>query len=349
MQDKIEVLEKNKKFFTEYEPKFIELFLKTINKNILSQKEIKIIYQVLFLKPFILKNKQIPIILEIEKKLNNYDISLHSLLEKIFFFITNAFIKYLLINQSSYFELKEFVNICNFYLEYFKQHKLKYIPLPKEIYDIFSNKEKITIYNAYKGIPLSYKTSILSINNNDIIVNASIHFIFASKFNTEIYFNQEDKNYYFVGEIKKFDIEKKTLTITNIKKIQRNLPKRKYIRVQPKEEIEVTIIGETNNIKAKLFDISLQGMAIILNNNYFEISERVETMFTLEIENKKYLLDIFGEIRSITKIDENTYKYHIYFEPNPKDEKILEKYIVNREKEIINELKEMINNHFFFL
>jgi c-di-GMP-binding flagellar brake protein YcgR len=344
----IKVLEKNKTFFKEYKSKFIELFLKNIKENILSKKEIELIYNVLFVKPFILKNKQIHAILEIEKKLHNYDISLSSILERLFFFITNAFIRYSLINQLSYSELKELTTICNFYLEYFKKHKLKYIHLPKEIYEIYNNKEKISIYNIYKGIPISHNTYILSIENSNIKINATINFIFASKFNSEIYFNQENKNYYFTGEVKDFDIEKKTITLTNIKKIQRDLPKRKQIRVQPKEEIEVTIIGETNNIKSKLFDISLQGMAIILDNNYFEISEKVETMFTLELD-KKYLLDIIGEIRSVTKIDENIYKYHIYFEPNPKDEKILEKYIVNREKEIINELREMINNHFFFL
>lgn len=348
MQDKIEVLEKNKKFFTEYEPKFIELFLKNIKGDILSQKEIKLTYNVLFIKPFILKNKQIPAILEIEKKLHNYDISLSSILERLFFFITNAFIRYSLINQLSYSELKELTIICDFYLEYFKKRKLKYMQLPKEIYDIYNNKEKISIYNIYKGIPISHNTYILSIENSNIKINATINFIFASKFNSEIYFNQENKNYYFTGEVKDIDIEKKTITLTNIKKIQRDLPKRKHIRVQPKEEIEVIIIGETNNIKSKLFDISLQGMAIILDNNYFEISEKVEAMFTLKID-KKYLLDIIGEIRSITKIDENIYKYHIYFEPNTKDEKILEKYIVNREKEIINELKEMIENQFIFL
>jgi c-di-GMP-binding flagellar brake protein YcgR len=344
----IKVLEKNKTFFKEYKSKFIELFLKNVKENILSKKEIELIYNVLFVKPFILKNKQIHAILEIEKKLHNYDISLSSILERLFFFITNAFIRYSLINQLSYSELKELTTICNFYLEYFKKHKLKYIHLPKEIYEIYNNKEKISIYNIYKGIPISHNTYILSIENSNIKINATINFIFASKFNSEIYFNQENKNYYFTGEVKDFDIEKKTITLTNIKKIQRDLPKRKQIRVQPKEEIEVTIIGETNNIKSKLFDISLQGMAIILDNNYFEISEKVETMFTLELD-KKYLLDIIGEIRSVTKIDENIYKYHIYFEPNPKDEKILEKYIVNREKEIINELREMINNHFFFL
>jgi hypothetical protein len=89
-------------------------------------------------------------------------------------------------------------------------------------------------------------------------------------------------------------------------------------------------------------------MALILSKNYFEISEKVETIFTLEID-KKYLLDLVGEIRSITKIDKNIYKYHIFFEPGPKEEKILEKYVINREKEIINELKEMIENQFIFL
>jgi hypothetical protein len=348
MQDKIEVLEKNKKFFTEYEPKFIELFLKNIKGDILSQKEIKLTYNVLFIKPFILKNKQIPAILKIEEKLNNYDISLSSILERLFFFITNAFIRYLLINRLSYNELKEFTIICNFYLEYFKKHKFKYIQLPNEIYEIYKNREKVTIYNIYKGIPISHDTYILSINKTDIALNATINFIFASKFNSEIYFNQENKNYYFVGEVKNFDIDKKIIILTNIKKIQRDLPKRKHIRVQPKEDIYVTIIGKSNNIQAKLYDISIQGMSLIVDNKYFDISEKVETIFTLEVD-KKYILEIVGEIRSITKIDENIYKYHIYFKANPKDEKILEKYVVNREKEIINELREMIDNHFFFL
>ncbi|GAX87216.1 conserved hypothetical protein [Lebetimonas natsushimae] len=346
--NKIRIIEKNKKFFKEYENKFTELFLKNINKDIISQKEIKQIYNFLFISPFLLENKQIPEILKIEEKLYDYNVSLFSILERIFFFMTNAFIKYLLINQIHYSELKDFTIICNFYIEYLKKRKLNEIQLPNEIYEIYKNNEKITIYNVYKGIPISHNTHILIIKNNEIILNSTINFIFASKFNSEIYFNQENKNYYFIAEVKDFNLHKKTITLTNIKKIQRNLPKRKHIRVQPKEEIDVTIISETNNIRAKLYDISFQGMALMLNNNYFEISEKVETIFTLKID-KKYLFDIIGEIRSITKINQNLYKYHIYFKANPKDEKILEKYIVKREKEIINELNELIENQFIRL
>lgn len=349
MNDKIKIIEQNKNFFKNYENKFIELFIKILNqKNILSFEEIKKIYNLFFIEPFLLENKHITEILKIEEKLSYYDYSLSLLLERIFFFMTNAFIKYLLINQLKYSNLKDFTIICNFYLEYLNKHKFNETELPKEIFEIYKNKEKITVYNAYKGIPISYQTNIIDIQNDSIIINSSVNFILASKFNNEIYFNQENKNYYFTGEVKDFDLNNKTVTVTNIKKIQRDLPKRKHIRVQPNEEIEVIIIGETNNIKAKLFDISLQGMAIILDNNYFEISEKVETMFTLEID-KKYIMDIIGEIKSITKIDENIYKYHIYFKPNQKDEKILEKYIIKREKEIISELKRLIKDQFIRL
>jgi hypothetical protein len=51
----IEVLEKNKKFFKEYKSKFIELFLKIVKENILSQKEIELIYNILFIKPFLFR------------------------------------------------------------------------------------------------------------------------------------------------------------------------------------------------------------------------------------------------------------------------------------------------------
>jgi c-di-GMP-binding flagellar brake protein YcgR len=345
----IEVLNKHKTFFKNYETKFIEIFSKQLHENILSTKEIKLIYHVLFIKPFILKNRQIPALINIESKLRNYDISLYSILERVFFFLSNNFIKYLLVNQNHYSELYELSSICNFYLEYFKNHLAKENPLLPEIYEIYKNKEKITIYNVYKGIPISCQTHISSIEKNDIIVPSTLNFIVASKFNKEIYFNQKHKNYYFIGEIKDFNVTDKTITLTNIKKIDRQIPKRKHIRVQPKEEIEVIVISNNTTIKSKLYDISIQGMALILDNNYFEISENVETIFTLTVDNKKYLLNIIGEIRSITKIYEHTYKYHIYFEPNPKDEKILEKYIVNREKEIINELKQLINNYFFFV
>jgi hypothetical protein len=89
-------------------------------------------------------------------------------------------------------------------------------------------------------------------------------------------------------------------------------------------------------------------MALMLDKNYFNISEQVESIFEIETD-KKYLLEIIGEIKSITKLNDNLYKYHIFFKPNSKDEKILEKYIVKREKEIINELNKLIETQFIRL
>jgi hypothetical protein len=351
---KIKFIKQHHTFFKEYEHKFIELFLKNINKslisnNILSEKEVKIIYYCLFIKPIILQNnKKISFLIEIENKLKKYDISFIKVLEKTFFFITNAFIKYLLLHQEPYNNLKDFTILCNFYLEYFRTHKIKNPTIPSEIIEIYKNHEKINLFNIYKGIPISYKSPILKIENNEITLNSNLNFIVASKFNPEIYFNQENKDYYFIATLKNFDIKNKIITLTNIQKIQRDIPKRKYIRVQPEKEIEANIIQKNRNIPAKIYDISIKGMALLTKKNHFTISENIEIIFNLELE-KKYLFDIIGEIRSIIKIENNLYRYHIYFEANPKEEKILERYVVKREKEIIEELKKIIENQFFRL
>jgi len=191
----IKILINNKSFFENYKKKFIELFSKNLKNYIISENELKELYNIFFINPILFKNTNIKIIYDIEYKLNQYDISLTKILENPFLFITNSFTKHLLINQLPYNQLKQFVLICDFYLNYLKKHRQKEILLPNEIYEIFSNKEKITIYNIFKGIPLSHNTHILSINKNEIILNATLNFIFASKYNSEIYFNQENKNY----------------------------------------------------------------------------------------------------------------------------------------------------------
>jgi hypothetical protein len=54
-------------------------------------------------------------------------------------------------------------------------------------------------------------------------------------------------------------------------------------------------------------------------------------------------------VKSITKIDSENYRYHLYFELKHSYETILEKYISLREKEIINELNAAISNEFYIL
>jgi hypothetical protein len=229
INNKIETIKQNRKFFEKYKNKFIELFNKFLNSDIVSQKEIIEIYNLLFINPFLLENKQITEFIKLKDKLNDYNISLYSILEKIFFFMTNAYIKYSLTNQFNFSNLKDFVVICDFYLKYLNKHKIDKIQIPSEILEIYKNNKKITIYNVYKGVPISHITSILAINDNEIILNSTINFIFASKFNSEIYFAQENKNYFFIGEVKDYNLYKKTITISNIEKIQRNLPKKKNI------------------------------------------------------------------------------------------------------------------------
>ena len=352
----------NGRFFKKYEKKFVvtfhEYLKKLTNKDIDDiENKISSFYERLFIKPFMEKN-----IIELKKELEliyllrRYNIDVIFILNRLFLLMSNSFIKEILKEKNSMAKLKTFALLCNFYLEYIKYHIDNTIDeesliIPQEIFELYESKTPMNLFSIYKGIPIAHKTLILNIDEESgtVEVSANKYQIVAAKFHKEIFLLQNDKEYSYRAIVAHIRPYKKHLILKNIEKKQRNAPKRNYIRIQPKEEITVTIRKDKKIITSKIYDLSLRGMCIISDKKLeLEISDFIKIEFTI-IYTRPYNIKTTGEIKSITKIDKNTFKYHIQFKINTTDEKILEKYITKREKEIIKELNVYIQKEFIAL
>jgi c-di-GMP-binding flagellar brake protein YcgR len=159
---------------------------------------------------------------------------------------------------------------------------------------------------------------------------------------------ENDKEYSFRANIKEIFPYEKKMCLDNIEKVQRNAPKRNFIRVQPKQKIEVLLKTQNVKLKTVLYDISLKGLCVLGKLSSFKVSDIVTVEFVLKLE-KPYLINTQGEIKSITKLDKNTFRYHIYFELPTHYEYVLSKYITQREKEIVKELNDYISKEFILL
>jgi hypothetical protein len=128
------------------------------------------------------------------------------------------------------------------------------------------------------------------------------------------------------------------LEIYNIEKISRKTPKRNYIRVQPKEDIIVHLQTKEDSFATIMYDISIKGCALIHTKKLpINVDDIIKISFILDNEN---YFEFNAELKSISKLNHNLYRYHFYFEPSIQEEKKLENFIKKREKEIIKELQE---------
>ena len=342
-------IEEEKSFFKKNKIKFITSFSELIKKSYpqieIQQEIIDKFYESLFIKPYLKGN--LSDIIEFLNYLQQKHIDIE-IINKAFLFLTNQYIKYIF-STSNIEKLKTLVLLLDFYVENLKSH-IEIInidnSLPKEIYKIFKNQQTIYVFGVYKGIPISHPSKILAINKKEksIKVNANNYQIIASKFQKEIYILEPKTNLTLKALVIDIDPIKKILTLVNLEKVKRSITKRNYLRVQPKEEIKAYIIDK-EIYEGIIYDISIKGISILSKKLPLEINQFINVKFTLPIKKELYEFYIMSQLRSISSYN-GKIRYHFYFEPNKKEEILLEKYVKAREKEIIRELMFYLKNTF---
>ena len=345
------------KFFKNYKKIYVVNFLQILKRNypqiVLTKKTKSLIssfYESLFINPALKTGNFIPLIkmkqFLMEERINE------KILNKTFLLLSNHYIKYIF-SSSELEKLKTLIILLDFYVQFINSH-IKEEPItsriPSFIEKLYKSETSLILFGVYKGIPISNKTKIISLNKNNetIMVNANNYQLIASKFQKEIYLLDIKTNKTFKAYVKDIIPYKKILVLSDIKEIKRSALKRNYIRVQPKEDIKAIISLNNHNFYGKIYDLSVKGVSIISEESLpININDIVNIKFKL-FTNKETIFNFSSELRSISKYD-NFYRYHFYFEPTPSEEGELEKYITRREKEIISELTEYLNNEFIEL
>jgi len=349
-------LAENREFFKNYEKTFVKSFTDYLsklssNKTNIKKEEIHLFYKFLFLKPFFNDKYQNIKNVSLIEKLSDCDIEYINFFNKLFLILSNNYIKHIVKYKNSVSKLKTLSFLLDLYIKYFEFHKTDEcdtdIQIPGEIEKLFINKIALNLLSIYKGIPIAHKTRILDINKNEgiIKVTSNNYQIIAAKLQKEIFLLENDNEFSFRANIKHYSKHKKIMYLNNIEKVQRNSPKRSFIRIHPKTKIDVLLKKDSNTFKSELYDISLKGLCVIGKKSDLKVSDIITIEFILKTD-KPHLFITQGEIKSITKLDSKTFRYHVYFELSTHYEYILSKYITKREKEIIKELNSYIYKEF---
>jgi hypothetical protein len=346
----VRFIKKNKKFFVENRNKFIDVLLQlilksspNIKKDQKLKEEVEEFYDLLFIDPIIKKYDEFNI---------NYvlfDMNYISILNRLFLIMTNTYIKSILKENNSIEQLFNFTKLCNFYIQYLtecKENNNYYETIPREIKYLFMSHKPIIYLTVFRGVPISYKTYIDEIdeNSNEITLKINSYQIVASKFQDKAYIIDPDTAKTFTASIEDVLPNTKQEVLYNFLSIKRENIKRNYIRVQPKNSLNVLMKNKQYSHTGTIYDISLKGVAVINKaDDNIKISDIFNLKFELEFNKSLFVLNIIVKLVSITKTSNNgKYNYHFLFDLTKKEELMLEKYIAFREKEIINELNDYL-------
>ncbi|MBK7453608.1 MAG: hypothetical protein IPJ46_07785 [Anaerolineales bacterium] len=128
-------------------------------------------------------------------------------------------------------------------------------------------RSEIKMLNIYKGLPISYETSIDSIGDSEIQMRSNKHQIACLYYQGESYLQVEELPFIIRSQVMSLNLAKENAIFSNFEAVKNNIGSRGQIRVEPNEPLIVAIQfnGSASEILAPLADISAGGASV-----YFE-------------------------------------------------------------------------------
>ncbi len=202
---------------------------------------------------------------------------------------------------------------------------------------------KVTIVNYYKGLPIIYPATIVAVERGsvDLDINPQQAVAIANDRYTLV----RSKLFPFViaAHVQYVNIRKHAVTINKLCYVEVLAEKRSAVRLNLEPPVRATIKNEDQNYSGELLDISVQGLAVSLDNfPELESGAEVTIKFMLPdpVLQKQTLLVVPATLVSVEG-QASPYRCKFKIAPEKHQEQLISRYSFQRQVEIIRSLKEV--------
>jgi hypothetical protein len=207
-----------------------------------------------------------------------------------------------------------------------------------------SEKSVVKLYNTYRGLPLDTTTAILGVDEGKITTSAFGYQAVSMSLQGQTHMNAPNLPSTLRAMVVDIDIKKKRAVLSDFTNVEGSIGKRKLVRVEPSEALEVKIYDGRQRIGGRIVDISSEGMCIFtlfadLYGLSFTNDREVFIDFTPPYS--KVAVRSRGIITSVVNQEGNfQHRLGLKIYTSPEIKQKLDDYIQQRQKELLNEMEE---------
>lgn len=226
-----------------------------------------------------------------------------------------------------------------------------------EITTVFENivvsKEPVRFHNTYRGMPVSYSGTIVRmLKGGRVWFNVPKAQILCMRRDHITYL----KSNLFYAPVKAkvvhIDWGKEIVELCDFTFIYTSIGDRKLVRVEPKDPIPVSLNpeGTRHYTNGAIIEISIRGLAIIIESKAYIMArygkgEKVIIEYILPIDDVDVDTKTINHVGIVRNIIDQVHqdKYRIGFQtyPSSKIDKLLTRYLAQRQVELLREIKEL--------
>lgn len=348
------ILEDDKDFFLEKKEQFLRCF--SISNEVITESSIRTIADKLFLSLFSFDSDKKKDIETLITRLLKYRVDIKPELTNFLMNLANEYLDYCIKNKKSVLNVKAFIYLVNYYISLIDKAYVKFLSkLAKSIEEISkekteankelalavferlkNSKETVKVLSYYKEVPIICRTSVEKITDEFVVLSFDNCSIKAFPTGKTVYIKVPFLSKKIKATIVNISPKDSVMALGHFEITELPQEKRKFVRVEPAQTIEIAIIKGNKTIKGKIADISIGGVGVyavdiqdLNEDDIVKLSFKLPESDTIEITGRVvYIIDMDG-----------MYRIGIEYSLDVIQEEKISDYVINRQFEILREIK----------
>ncbi|MDD2367594.1 MAG: PilZ domain-containing protein [Desulfuromonadaceae bacterium] len=205
-----------------------------------------------------------------------------------------------------------------------------------------NSKARFKLLNYYKGLPLTYPAEISSVDRGVVDMAVKEEQAFAIEQNRSAFIRSTLFKHDVFAQSQYVNIKKRAAFFAKFSYVEIMAERRNFIRMTVEPNPHTIIESELGAVEGKLYDLSISGLHILVeNSSALEIGTEALVSFLLrDIEQEQnFKVTVPAKLINI-KGNSMPYSYIFNITVDKTTERLISKYIFQRQLEIIREIKD---------
>ncbi len=352
-----QILLQDAEFFKSYRDKFESNFFKHLKGNgsgVFGSDSLKTLVGRLYLLLFSFSRDPYRELSDLFYRLASHDLDIRAVFSKTLLEMLRDYIDFSLEKDGGHERVKAFIELIDYYISAVEEAYSKYLKELRSkakdsdrskvegevglIIEFFERqvdlgKRNLEIITFYKEVPIICRSKILDIDNRTLTVKLCE--LRAFKEGEEVYLKHLNLPKTVAATVLEVNNRDETMEVEVVGFIDLPQERRRYVRVVPKDPIEIKLFKGSWVGRGIIADISVGGVGVYIKDiGPLSEGDTVDVEFRLP----KGLVRVSSQVRHIEH-QGDLYRLGLSYELDIKKEEIVSDYVMERQFEILKELK----------
>ncbi|GEM_PF-1222513 len=211
-------------------------------------------------------------------------------------------------------------------------------------WELFKKGRSVTLKNSFHGLPVQYKARISMIGQDCLAVVVHPHQVVCIALERRTVVSNKRLPMPVQAKPLSLDVKNGEVVLGRFKTLNQLSERRLVSRIEPLHPMPVTIIQRERRIEARLADLSLAGLGVLIEQNpgplRLDTGGMVHLVF--ELPGLGVRLSLEGDVAYVhRKRGAQLYRAGFAIQPGASDQEVLNEYLMHSRQELLRELERL--------